>query len=184
MGWHDGVPDVLPDAGARRGGAGRGETDGGADATPPPGHPADRRPDYAGIGLLVVPAALGWSGRGADAHVDGDGVRVRRSGGAARVPRGHRGDATGDDAVRDARGVAGVGVARRARQDLGGAAAAQGAGGDDGVGRDDPAAVRPRGDGGGAISVMWRDICDIEDDSLVSPFLALSGTRPWREGRA
>src|SRR6266487_87253 len=119
MGWHDGVPDVLPDAGARRGGAGRGETDGGADATPPPGHPADRRPDYAGIGLLVVPAALGWSGRGADAHVDGDGVRVRRSGGAARVPRGHRGDATGDD----------------------------------GVGRDDPAAVRPRGDGGGAISV-------------------------------
>src|SRR2546426_3627577 len=51
----------------------------------------------SGIGLLVVPAALGWSGRGADAHVDGDGVRVRRSGGAARVPRGHRGDATGED---------------------------------------------------------------------------------------
>src|SRR2546421_7316743 len=67
MGRHDGVPDVLLDARTRRGGAGLWEIDGGADAASHPGHPADRCPHHAGIGVLAVPAPLRWGARRADA---------------------------------------------------------------------------------------------------------------------
>src|SRR3989442_9963994 len=70
MGRHDGVPDVLLDARTRRGGAGLWEIDGGADAASHPGHPADRCPHHAGIGVLAVPAPLRWGARRADADTD------------------------------------------------------------------------------------------------------------------
>src|SRR5436189_280866 len=43
------------------------EIHGGADAASPPGHPADRCPHHAGIGVLAVPARLRWGARRADA---------------------------------------------------------------------------------------------------------------------
>src|SRR2546425_4897647 len=73
MGRHDGVPDVLLDARTRRGGAGLWEIHGGADATSHPGHPADRCPHHADIGVLAVPAPLRWGARRADADTDGSG---------------------------------------------------------------------------------------------------------------
>src|ERR1041385_6802234 len=167
MGRYDGVPDVLLDARTRRGGAGRREIHGGADAAPHPRHPADRHPHHAGIGVLAVPASFGWCRRRADADPDGFGVRVRRAGRAARVSAGHRGDATGDDAFHTAGAVAGVGPGRGAGDALGGDSAAPGAGGDDGVGGDDPAALRPRHDGGGTVPVTrtrtWRTRAPIID---------------------
>src|SRR5438445_13040767 len=86
MGRHDGVPDLFLDARTRRGGAGVWEIHGGADAASPPGHPADRCPHHAGIGVLAVPARLRWGARRADADPDGSGSRVRRADGPTRLP--------------------------------------------------------------------------------------------------
>src|SRR2546429_9871988 len=86
MGRHDGVPDVLLDARTRRGGAGLWEIDGGADTASTPGHPADRCPHHAGIGVLAVPAPLRWGARRADADTDRSGIRVRLACRAARPP--------------------------------------------------------------------------------------------------
>src|SRR5881397_2526798 len=134
MGRHDGVPDVLLDARTRRGGAGLWEIHGGADAASHPGHPADRCPHHAGIGVLAVPTHLRWGVRRADADTDGSGIRVRRAGRAARLPAGNRRDATRDDPVHRAAAIVGVGLTRGARDALGRDSAAPGARGDDGVG--------------------------------------------------
>src|SRR3989441_7695912 len=126
MGRHDVVPDVLLDARPRRGGAGLWEIHGGAHAASPPGHPADRCPHYAGIGVLAVPARLRWGARRADADTDGSGIRVRRAGRATGLPAGNRRDATRDDAVHSAAAIVGVGRTRRPRGALARDSAAHG----------------------------------------------------------
>src|SRR5437667_11870253 len=107
MGRHDGVPDVLLDARTRRGGAGLWEIHGGAHAASPPGHPADRCPHYAGIGVLAVPARLRWGARRADADTDGSGIRVRRAGRDTGLPAGIRREVTGVVDISSAAAVVG-----------------------------------------------------------------------------